>query len=53
MIVYCDDDECRNNHDGICENRFSTGQEAISLHLNVFGELICTVREWEQENNHD
>lgn len=42
MIVYCDIRECANNENGMCNNQTEIGEEAISLHENVFGELICT-----------
>ena len=42
MRVYCDRVECKNCKDGICKNRFPTGEEAIKLHENWMGEFICT-----------
>ena len=42
MTVYCDVVECKHCKDGECENRFATGEEAIKLHMNCYGELICT-----------
>lgn len=42
MRVYCDRVECKNCKNGICENRFATGEEAIKLHENWMGEFICT-----------
>ena len=42
MRVYCDVLECINCKEGECTNRFDTGEEAISLHENIFGRLICT-----------
>ncbi len=41
MIVYCDIRECANNMNGKCNNLTETGEKAVSLHENVFGELIC------------
>lgn len=49
MRVYCDDTDCRNNNNGKCENRFPTGEEAIMLHFNDYGVLICT--DYEEKDN--
>ena len=52
MRVYCDRMDCKNCKGGICENRFETGEEAITLHENCFGVLICTdfVEEAEEDD---
>ena len=42
MRVYCDVLECINCKEGKCENKFETGEEAISLREDIFGKLICT-----------
>lgn len=52
MRVYCDRMDCKNCKGGICKNRFETGEEAIKLHENCFGELMCTdfVEEAEEDD---
>ena len=42
MIVYCGDENCIHNNDGICECRWDTGQEAISLIETLGGQIICS-----------
>ena len=42
MTVYCEDIECKHNKDGVCENRFDTGQEAIILVGTIGGQVICS-----------
>lgn len=42
MTVYCEDRECKHNNDGVCENRFDTGQEAIILIETLGGQVICS-----------
>lgn len=49
MTVYCDVMDCKKNDRGKCKNRFQTGEEAIKLHENCFGVLICTDCEIEEE----
>ncbi len=42
MIVYCEDSLCRHNKDGICENHFSIGVEAVSMVVTLGGDVICS-----------
>ena len=49
MRVYCDRVECKNCKDGICKNKFPTGEEAIKLHENWMGQFICTDFEEDDE----
>jgi len=54
MRVYCDVIECENCNNGICVNKFDTGEEAIKLHMNCMGEFICTDMDIpEEELNHE
>lgn len=41
MIVYCDARECLNNINGICNNHYPTGVEAIALRGLLFGGFEC------------
>lgn len=38
MIVRCDDEECRHNEDGICNNP----SKEISMVLTLGGQVICS-----------
>lgn len=49
MIVYCDAEECKNNKEGKCENKFPIGTEAISIETNWMGLPICSDYEYEPE----
>ena len=49
MRVYCDRVECKNCKNGICKNKFPTGEEAIKLHENCMGQFICTDFEEDEE----
>ena len=49
MIVYCDVTDCKNNKDGECNNRFQTGVEAVSLREDMFGQIFCADREYEDD----
>lgn len=42
MTVFCDAIECKKNHNGQCENRYVTGENAVKMHMNWDGEFICT-----------
>lgn len=54
MRVYCDVFECKNYNNGICVNKFDTGEEAVKMHMNWMGVFICTDMDIpEEELNHD
>jgi len=41
MIVYCDAKSCRSNIDGKCKNELPIGMEAIFIHENDMGYIVC------------
>lgn len=53
MIVYCGDERCIHNKDGVCENKSLTGQEAISLIETLGGSVICSDQRDREEDDDD
>lgn len=41
MTVYCTDENCIHNNDGICECKWPIGTEAISMVETLGGQMIC------------
>jgi len=42
MLVYCKVEDCVNNKDGKCENRWEIGTEAISVEEDWYGNPVCS-----------
>lgn len=53
MIVYCEDRLCKHNNDGICENHFDTGVEAISMAETLGGQMICSDQDDKEEDDYE
>ena len=51
MLVYCDVECCKHNKDGMCENKWPIGTEAIKISENEMGIPYCTDFEDTQDNN--
>lgn len=41
MLVYCENEDCVHNKDGLCENKWPNGIEAISMLVTLGGDVIC------------
>ena len=53
MIVYCSDENCIHNNDGLCENKWPKGTEAIALEQTLSGQMICTDQKDRDEEEHN
>ena len=42
MLVYCDVYDCKHNEDGMCENEWPIGEEAIRISEHHFGIPFCS-----------
>ena len=45
MKVYCGSETCIHNNNGVCENKYPTGTEAINLIEILDGSVICSDQE--------
>ena len=50
MLIYCDVEDCKHNKDGICENKYPIGTEAIKISENWMGIPYCTDFEDAKDN---
>lgn len=43
MLVYCDDEECKWNEDGMCQGpKQEAGHTALYIQQNWMGQNVCT-----------
>ena len=49
MIVYCELEECKNNKEGKCKNKYPIGTEAIGIETNWMGLPICSDYDYEPD----
>ena len=53
MLVYCDDEECKWNEDGMCQGpKQEAGHTALYIQQNWMGQNCCTdFKEKDDEND--